>query len=77
MAAGSERPLRDEDRVRRADENAETRDGKKYYDKGPHSPEMEALNKQFMKAHGVSSLLNLGALIATLWYGIGLAERIQ
>lgn len=54
----------------------ETRDGKKSYDAGPHSTEMEKLNRSFGKMHGISSLINLGALISTVWYGFTLAARI-
>ncbi|KAF2455775.1 hypothetical protein BDY21DRAFT_372921 [Lineolata rhizophorae] len=55
----------------------ETRDGKKSYDPGPHSPEMQKLNKKFMRLHGVSSLLNLSGLLAMIWYGIALSERLR
>ncbi len=68
--------------VRRSEEPAndsesETRDGKKYYDPAPHSEEMQKLNKAFSSMHGISSLLNLTGFIATLWYGVSLAARIQ
>lgn len=56
---------------------SETRDGKKYYDPAPHSEEMQRLNKSFGSMHGISSLLNLTGFIATLWYGVSLAARIQ
>jgi hypothetical protein len=56
---------------------AETRDGKKSHDAGPHSTEMQKLNRAFGRIHGISSLVNLGALIATMWYGVSLAERLQ
>ena len=55
---------------------AETRDGKKSYDKGPHSAEMQRLNREFGKMHGISSLFNLVAWLATMWYGVTLAERL-
>lgn len=55
----------------------ETRDGKKSYDAPPHSKEMMRLNKTFARMHGVSSLLNLLGLAATVWYGCTLAERLQ
>ncbi|RDL40720.1 Uncharacterized protein BP5553_00699 [Venustampulla echinocandica] len=55
----------------------ETRDGKKSYDPAPHSKEMQKLNKAFGRIHGASALLNMGTLLATLWYGFNLAERIQ
>ena len=54
----------------------ETRDGKKSYDAGPHSPEMKALNTKFGQLHGASTLINLFGVIATLWYGFSLAERL-
>ena len=47
----------------------ETRDGKKSYDAGPHSKEMQELNKQFGVLHGISSLINLVGLGAMVWYG--------
>lgn len=55
----------------------ETRDGKKYYDNGPHSKEMERLNKAFSRMHGLSALTNLVGLGVTVWYGFLLAERLQ
>ena len=54
----------------------ETRDGKRSYDAGPHSPEMARLNSSFGKWHGISSLLNLVSLLATAWHGILLSERL-
>ena len=56
---------------------AETRDGKKSYDAGPHSKEMQALNQRFGRMHGISSLLNMMGSLATVWYGMVLAERLQ
>lgn len=55
----------------------ETRDGKKSYDPGPQSKEMQALNQRFGRMHGISSLLNMIGFLATLWYGMSLAERLQ
>jgi len=46
----------------------ETRDGKKSYDGGPHSQEMERLNRQFGLLHGVSTMVNLAGLGAMVWY---------
>ena len=54
----------------------ETRDGKKSYDAPPHSKEMTVLNKRFGRTHGVSSLLNLAGLLATMWYGVTISNRI-
>ncbi|OAL52798.1 hypothetical protein IQ07DRAFT_584822 [Pyrenochaeta sp. DS3sAY3a] len=54
----------------------ETRDGKKSYDAGPHSKEMQELNKQFGILHGISSLVNLVGLLAMVWYGGVLGERL-
>lgn len=55
----------------------ETRDGKKYYDDGPHSKEMARLNKAFSRMHGISAMVNLVGLGITVWYGFLLAERLQ
>lgn len=38
---------------------------------------MQRLNKSFGRLHGVSSLLNMAGLIATMWYGVTLAERME
>lgn len=54
----------------------ETRDGKKSYDAGPHSPEMQRLNKKFGMLHGISSLTNLAGFFAEIYYGIVLAQRL-
>ncbi|KAK4224153.1 hypothetical protein QBC38DRAFT_511953 [Podospora fimiseda] len=54
----------------------EKRDGKKAYDEGPHSEEMQRLNKRFSVLHGVSSALNLGEMVAMVGYGVHLAGRI-
>ncbi|KAI4248525.1 MAG: hypothetical protein L6R40_001087 [Gallowayella cf. fulva] len=55
----------------------ETRDGKKAYDAPPHSKEMQRLNKNFSRMHGVSASLNLAALVMTVFYGIVLSDRLQ
>jgi len=55
----------------------ETRDGKKSYDAGPHSPEMQKLNKRFATLHGLSSGTNLIGLGGTLWYACYLAGRMM
>jgi hypothetical protein len=55
----------------------ETRDGKRSYDPAPHSKEMLALNKKFGRLHGISSLVNLASLIATVWYGVVLSKRLE
>ena len=56
---------------------AETRDGKKTYDPPPHSKEMMALNKKFRRVHGLSSLVNLVSLFATVYYGAVLGKRLS
>jgi hypothetical protein len=56
---------------------SETKDGKKCFDPPPHSKEMQQLNKAFGRMHGASSLLNMAALLATMWYGVTLAGRLQ
>lgn len=62
--------------IMRERKHQETKDGKKSYDAGEHSEAMQALNKKFGIAHGVSSLVNMVGCVATLWYGFYLAERI-
>ncbi|KAH6654349.1 hypothetical protein BKA67DRAFT_564819 [Truncatella angustata] len=55
----------------------EKKDGKQSWDATPQSQEMQSLNKQFGKIHGISSLLNLVTLLATITYGFNLSARIQ
>jgi len=38
---------------------------------------MQRLNKKFGMLHGASSLVNMAALIATIWYGGTLAEMLK
>ena len=57
-------------------ENTETRDGKKYFDPGPKSTNMQRLNSSFAKLHGASALSNMIGLAAMLFYGAVLAERM-
>lgn len=54
----------------------ETKDGKKYYDAGPKSKEMEALNSKFSILHGISSTINMVELGVMLWYGSVLGNRL-
>ena len=63
--------------IMRLRKHQETRDGKKSYDEGPHSQEMQALNKQFGILHGVSSLVNLVGLGSMVWYGAVLGSRLS
>lgn len=55
----------------------ETRDGKKSYDPAPHSKEMVALNRKFGRVHGISSLINLVSLVATIYYGAVLSKKLE
>lgn len=64
-------------KVMRERKHQETRDGKKSHDAGPHSPEMERLNKRFFNLHGASSLVNLIGLVGTVWYGFYLGARLE
>ncbi|KAJ5429845.1 hypothetical protein N7491_006861, partial [Penicillium cf. griseofulvum] len=64
-------------RVMHERKHQETRDGKRSYDPAPHSKEMLALNKKFGRVHGISSLVNLVSLIATVWYGVALSKRLE
>ncbi|CAG8312079.1 unnamed protein product [Penicillium salamii] len=63
--------------VMRERKHQETRDGKRSYDPAPHSKEMLALNKKFGRVHGISSLVNLLSLVATVWYGAVLGKRLE
>lgn len=63
-------------RLRVANDWSETRDGKKSYDNGPHSKEMQRLNKTFGYLHGASTLTNLAAFGCAIWYGFVLGERL-
>jgi hypothetical protein len=60
----------------RARKHQETRDGKKYYEKGEQSSEMLRLNKRFSVLHGLSSLVNLVNIGVSVWYGTWLASRL-
>ena len=62
--------------VMRERKHQETRDGKKSYDAGPHSAEMQKLNRRFGRMHGVSSALNMVGLGAMVGYGFVLGERL-
>jgi len=53
----------------------EAKEGKKDHE-GPKSKEMAALNKRFAAMHGVSSLLNLTAFLATVRYGFTLGQKL-
>jgi len=60
----------------RTRKHQETKDGKKYYDQGPHSEEMKKLNRKFSTLHGVSSLVNLVEVILTIVYAVTLSKRL-
>ena len=64
-------------RIMKERKHQETRDGKKSYDPGPHSPEMQRLNKRFAQLHGVSSLVNLVGLLALVYYGGTIADMMR
>jgi len=55
----------------------EQKDGKNSSDPPPHSKEMQALNKQFAKLHGMSSMLNLATFVASVIYGVALSSRLN
>ncbi|KAF2719458.1 hypothetical protein K431DRAFT_286752 [Polychaeton citri CBS 116435] len=63
-------------KVMKERKHQETREGKKYYDQGPKSTEMQRLNKSFMWLHSASALTNLLGLGALAWYGATLAEKL-
>ena len=54
----------------------EVKDGKKSYEEGPKSKEMEELNRSFGLWHGASALVNLVGVGIEIWYGFILAGRI-
>lgn len=54
----------------------ETRDGKKYYEPGPKSSEMQRLNTSFMQLHSASSLANILGLAGMIFYGFVLADKL-
>ncbi|KAK9472070.1 uncharacterized protein V1510DRAFT_426475 [Dipodascopsis tothii] len=53
----------------------EKKEGKAYYEAGA-SDHMKKLNKEFGMAHGISTLLNFGTLIATAIYGCVLSNAM-
>ena len=63
-------------RVMHERKRQEVRDGKKSYDEGPKSKEMETLNQRFGIWHGGSALVNLVGIATMVWYGFSLARRI-
>ncbi|KAH9827462.1 putative mitochondrial outer membrane protein [Teratosphaeria destructans] len=63
-------------KVMKERKHQETRDGKKYYDPGPKSTEMQRLNSSFGKLHGAASLANIIGLGALIYYGVVLAEKL-
>ncbi len=64
-------------RIMKERKHQETRDGKKYWEQGAQSKEMQRLNRAFGRMHGVSALTNLVGLGVTVFYGFLLAERLQ
>ena len=54
----------------------ETRDGKRYYEAGPKSEEMQKLNSSFTYLHSAASLSNLVGTGAMILYGFVLAEKM-
>ncbi|SMQ50139.1 unnamed protein product [Zymoseptoria tritici ST99CH_1A5] len=63
-------------KVMKERKHQETRDGKKYYDAGPKSPEMQRMNSSFNRLHGAASVANLIGLGGLLVYAFTLAEKI-
>jgi hypothetical protein len=63
-------------KVMRERKHQETRDGKKSYDQGPHSTEMERLNRKFGALHGASAGINLIGIAAIVYYGFYLGARM-
>ncbi|KAK0801721.1 hypothetical protein LTR91_013590 [Friedmanniomyces endolithicus] len=63
-------------RVMRRRKHQETRDGKRYYEAGPKSEEMQKLNSSFTYLHSAASLSNLVGTGAMILYGFVLAEKM-
>ncbi|KAK0786415.1 hypothetical protein LTR02_012549 [Friedmanniomyces endolithicus] len=63
-------------RVMRRRKQQETRDGKRYYEAGPKSEEMQKLNSSFTYLHSAASLSNLVGTGAMIFYGFVLAEKM-
>lgn len=63
--------------IMRIRKHQETRDGKTAYDKGPHSLEMQTLNRQFSILHSISSVTNLVGLGTMVWYGAVLGAGLS
>ena len=63
-------------RIMKQRKHQETRDGKKYYDKGDQSTEMQDLNKRFSRLHGANALVNVVGLGFMVWYGAVLGGRL-
>ncbi|KAF2433191.1 hypothetical protein EJ08DRAFT_629475 [Tothia fuscella] len=63
--------------VMRRRKRQETVEGKKYWDKGVKSGEMEGLNREFTVLHSVSSAVNLVGIGCTIWYGFILGEKMR
>jgi hypothetical protein len=61
----------------RSRKSQEVRDGKKAYDEGPHSSQMEKLNRRFAWLHGMSSAINVVGCVATVFYGFHLGGRMD
>jgi hypothetical protein len=62
--------------VKEARKRQETKEGKIPDGSGSQSDEMKALNKRFGMLHGLSNVVNLVEIIATIAYGIVLSQRI-
>lgn len=63
-------------KVMKQRKHQETRDGKKYYESGPQSAEMQRLNASFAKLHGAASLSNVLGLGAMIVYAFTLACQL-
>jgi hypothetical protein len=70
------RTIRDKRLIFSCSATTESIDGKKSYDAPPHSKEMTELNKEFGKLHGISTVVNLAGLAATIAYGVVLGKRL-
>jgi hypothetical protein len=63
-------------KIMRERKHQETKDGKKYWQEGDRSEDMQKLNKRFSILHGASSSVNLVGIFATVYYGFILGDRL-
>lgn len=64
------------DLLTEADIGAESKEGKKSWDAGPQSSEIQALNKEFGQIHGISALVNMFGMGFMIIYGFTIGLKL-